>query len=157
MSRASKTFGVKKFFVVQPFEEERKIVERIVKFWNTKGKEYNPNRVEAISVLEIVEDFDEVVKYIEDECGKKPVIVGTSAQKRNGKYIEYEKIAKLLFEENPVLVVFGTGWGISDDLGEKFDYFLPPIIGITEFNHLSVRSACSIILDRIISRYKELL
>ncbi|PIX28396.1 MAG: hypothetical protein COZ65_05005, partial [Caldiserica bacterium CG_4_8_14_3_um_filter_35_18] len=29
ISRAAKTFGVRKFFVVEPFEGERKIVERI--------------------------------------------------------------------------------------------------------------------------------
>jgi tRNA (guanine37-N1)-methyltransferase len=55
-----------------------------------------------------------------------------------------------------VLILLGTGWGIAyRELG-NVDYFLPPIEGIGDFNHLSVRSAASIVLDRIISQYKEL-
>jgi Uncharacterized protein conserved in bacteria len=55
-----------------------------------------------------------------------------------------------------VLVCFGTGWGIPEDFEVNFDGFLPPIVGITDFNHLSVRSAASIVLDRIILSFKAI-
>lgn len=156
MSRASKTFGVKTFYVVQPFEQERKIADRIVKFWSTSGREYNPTRIEAISVLKVVENFQQVVDDIRSETSEMPVIIGTSARKKPAKNINYSEVANLLKEEKPVLIIFGTGWGIADEITEKFDCFLPPIVGITDFNHLSVRSACSITLDRIIEEYKKL-
>lgn len=156
ISRAAKTYGVKKFFVVQPFEAERKIVDRIIKFWNVAGKDYNANRLEAISVLAVAESFQDVMKSISEECGKPPISIGTSAQKKNIKEISFKEVSELLKKDEPVLVVFGTGWGIADELINGFDYFLPPIVGISDFNHLSVRSACSIVLDRIIANYKEL-
>jgi hypothetical protein len=45
--------------------------------------------------------------------------------------------------------MFGTGWGMIDELIERADYYLDPIEGPVEYNHLSVRSACAIILDRL--------
>ena len=156
ISRAAKTFGVKKFFVVQPFEGERQIVERIDHFWHTSGKEYNSNRLEAISVLSLKEKFKDVLDEIIQETGNMPVVIGTSAQKKDAHEISFKKVAELLKEDLPVLILLGTGWGIAyRELG-NVDYFLPPIEGIGDFNHLSVRSATSIVLDRIISQYKEL-
>ncbi|NCO28950.1 MAG: RNA methyltransferase, partial [Caldiserica bacterium] len=70
--------------------------------------------------------------------------------------ISFKKVAELLKEDLSVLILLGTGWGIAyRELG-NVDYFLPPIEGIGDFNHLSVRSAASIVLDRIISQFKEL-
>ena len=154
MSRAARTYGVNKFYVVQPMEEQKKVVSRIVKFWETTGYEYNPNRLEAISVMDVKDSLTDVVHEIETINNIHPLIVGTSAKERN-KTISYEEVVKTLSLDKPVLVVFGTGWGIPESFEAEFDAFLPPIEGATDFNHLSVRSACSIILDRIYLKYKE--
>jgi hypothetical protein len=45
--------------------------------------------------------------------------------------------------------MFGTGWGMSQELLDRADIFLDPINGPKEYNHLSVRSACAIMLDRL--------
>ena len=45
-----------------------------------------------------------------------------------------------------MLVLFGTGYGMTKETMESFDYILEPIYGHGEYNHLSVRSAVSIIL-----------
>jgi hypothetical protein len=157
ISRASKTFGVKKFYLVQPLENERKMVERIILFWNTKGKDYNPNRLEAVSVISIKDNFGSVIEEIKSIEQNKPLLIGTSAKEQEVENISFEKTALLLTENNTVVLIFGTGWGIADEIKCKLDYFLPPIAGFGEFNHLSVRSAVSIILDRIISNYKALI
>ena len=154
MSRAARTYGVSKFYVVQPMEEQKKVVSRIVKFWETTGYTYNPNRLEAISVMKVIDSLQDAVNDIEAINGTHPLIVGTSAKKRN-KTISYDEVAETLKTDKPVLVVFGTGWGIPESFEEQFDAFLPPIEGATDFNHLSVRSACSIILDRIYLKFKE--
>jgi len=156
ISRAAKTFGVRKFFVVEPFEGERKIVERIEHFWQTSGKEYNSNRLEAISVLSLKEKFEDVLDEITQEAGRIPVVIGTSAQKKDAEEISFKEVAGLLKKDEVVLILFGTGWGIAYEEIGKVDYFLPPIEGVGDFNHLSVRSAASIVLDRIISQFKEL-
>jgi hypothetical protein len=38
---------------------------------------------------------------------------------------------------------------MSEELMARADYVLKPINGPTEYNHLSVRAACAIILDRL--------
>jgi hypothetical protein len=50
------------------------------------------------------------------------------------------------------LLLFGTGWGITDDVFSRADLFLEPIEGPTAYNHLSVRSAVSISLDRLFGK-----
>jgi hypothetical protein len=54
--------------------------------------------------------------------------------------------------DDAFLLMFGTGWGMSEELLARADYFLAPIDGPTPYNHLSVRSACAIILDRLFGK-----
>jgi hypothetical protein len=48
--------------------------------------------------------------------------------------------------EKPVLLLFGTGWGLSPEIIQSVDFMLQPIQGPTHYNHLSVRSAVAILL-----------
>ena len=48
------------------------------------------------------------------------------------------------------LLVFGTGWGIAGEVIERADHCIEPIRGPSDYNHLSVRSAVSIVLDRLL-------
>jgi hypothetical protein len=43
----------------------------------------------------------------------------------------------------------GTGWGLTDEFMSSVDRVLEPIQGTAPYNHLSVRSATAIILDRL--------
>jgi len=64
--------------------------------------------------------------------------------------IEYGELRRRLEEtEDVFLLLFGTGWGLLKEDMEKADYILKPIYGFGEYNHLSVRSAAAIILDRL--------
>jgi hypothetical protein len=49
----------------------------------------------------------------------------------------------------PFLILFGTGWGLTQEVKDSSDYVLVPIEG-KGYNHLSVRSAVAIILDRLL-------
>ncbi len=152
IARCCRTFGIKRFYIVQPFEEERKIVDRIKEFWNNGGKRYNPNRAEAVKIVSVKEEFEEVLSEIIKEEGKRTVLVGTSAKER-GKGISYASLSESIKNKNlPVVLVFGTGWGIASEIEDKFDYFLPPIQGNSDFNHLSVRSAAAIVMDRLLKK-----
>ncbi len=152
MARCARTYCIKKFYIVQPFEGERKIVERIKKFWETSGKSYNPNRAEAIKIVEVKESFEKAIESIRTIEGRDPIIVGTSARERNVQKIDYGEIKNITKKGTPIALVFGTGWGIAKEVESKFNYFLPPINGNCNFNHLSVRSAAAIILDRLFGR-----
>ena len=46
-------------------------------------------------------------------------------------------------------MVFGTGWGLAPEVMARADLRLAPVLGPTDYNHLSVRAAAAVILDRL--------
>jgi hypothetical protein len=58
----------------------------------------------------------------------------------------------MLKDGNLYLLIFGTAWGLPENFIAEADYILNPVIGNTDYNHLSVRSAVAIILDRLFGR-----
>ncbi len=82
-------------------------------------------------------------------AGRKPILVATSAKSGDDR-ITFDECRRLL--ENPVMLILGTGWGLAPQVFEMCDHTLEPIVGPTEFNHLSVRAAGAIMLDRLLGR-----
>jgi len=149
IARSAKTFGVKQFFIVTPLVDQQKIVKKLLNFWQEGvGVEYNPERHEALKSVSVVSSLDEVVKIIEEREQFSPLLVTTSAKQWPGKTVTYHDQAQVWKHERPVLFLFGTGRGLDDKLMSQADFVLVPIVGFSEFNHLSVRSAVAIILDR---------
>ncbi len=149
ISRVCRTYGVKKYFLVTPDKEQKNYALRVINHWTEGyGSEFNPSRKEALKVIDIKNYFEEVVEEIEKREKEKPLLIGTSA-KVFKKTITYKKLWEIA-QKKPILLVFGTGWGLTESIKEKMDYMLEPIYGLTDFNHLSVRSAVSIIIDRIL-------
>lgn len=152
ISRACRTYGVKVFFLVHPVEEQRVLVERVLRHWTEgPGVLYNPTRNEALGIVRIKTSLYEVLEEIERVEGSKPKIVVTDARSRENLTGYSELKEKILGGKEPYLILFGTGWGIAKEVMEKADYTLKPIEGNTDYNHLSVRSAAAIILDRLLS------
>ena len=56
-------------------------------------------------------------------------------------------------EGPPVLIAFGTGWGLGDAVTQRATARLASILGrrADGYNHLSVRAAAAIIFDRLLS------
>jgi hypothetical protein len=50
------------------------------------------------------------------------------------------------------MVMFGTAWGLDKEVVDQADFILDPVEGGTNYNHLSVRTAAAIILDRLVGR-----
>ncbi len=91
-------------------------------------------------------------KKIEEDEGKKPIIITTSAKITDAQQIISFYDQKKVWEaDRPVLILLGTGQGLTPSVIEQSDYLLLPIDGFSDFNHLSVRSAAAIILDRWLS------
>ncbi len=150
IARSSKTYGVKEFFIVTPLLDQQKIVQKMLDFWKKGiGFEYNRCRYDAIQLVQLIESLNEVIKKIEEREGKKPLVVATSAQLGDAQQVvSFYDQKKVWASDRPVLMIFGTGQGLSPSIIEQCDYLLLPIDGFSEFNHLSVRSAVAIILDR---------
>lgn len=120
-------------------------------FWREGyGAEYNPNRYEAFEHVRLLSTLEEVLEDIRREHpGKKVSTVATDARLYPNT-ITYSDMRRKLEETDEVfLILFGTGWGMIKEEMEKADYILMPVYGHGEYNHLSVRSAAAIILDRL--------
>jgi tRNA (guanine37-N1)-methyltransferase len=148
ISRSCTTYDVKKYFVVTPLEAQRGIAQRVIDHWmEGYGATYNVNRKQAFSGTVLSESLLEVISEIEKEEGERPVVIATTARDSRAN-IDFEEVSELSGEK-PCLIIFGTGWGFTEDVFKMSDRVLKPIDGAGNFNHLSVRSAVAIILDRI--------
>lgn len=151
IARSSTTFGVKAYYVVHPAPAQQDLARRIMGFWREGyGAEYNPDRYEAFSRVRLVSCLQEALSDIEKEHqGRKVFTVATDARLYPNT-IEYSELRRKLDEsEDLFLLLFGTGWGLLKEEVEKADYILKPVYGYGPYNHLSVRSAAAIILDRL--------
>jgi hypothetical protein len=149
ISRAARTYGVRGFYVVTPLTDQQELVKRIVSHWiSGVGATYNPDRREALEMVSLVSSFEEAVEAITGKGGGTPLTVVTDARSHGGN-IGFDSLRKMLDSQRPLLLTFGTAWGLSRDFIERADCVLAPIVGPTDYNHLSVRSAAAIILDRL--------
>jgi len=149
IARAARTFGVRVFYVVTPLEDQRKLADRIVSYWvKGSGAGYNPKRREALSLISVNSCIDEVLDDIRDRCGQRADTVVTCAR-QGFQNLGYGDFRKKLRSGHPHLLMFGTAWGLSDTLLTNADHVLDPIAGTADYNHLSVRSAAAIVLDRL--------
>jgi len=149
ISRAVKTFGVRSFYIVTPLEDQRVLADRIVSYWvKGAGASYNPKRNEALKMISIRPSLEDVIEDVFSVSGKRPEIVATCA-KQQSRGLSYRAFQQCLKSGNPYLLVFGTAWGLSETFLADADFILDPISGSAEYNHLSVRSAAAVILDRL--------
>lgn len=150
ISRAAKTYGVKSFYVVTPLKDQQVLAQRIIAHWiDGAGSIYNPARrraLETITVSDSIADVVEDIRRIENEYPKTAV----TCARRYPSSIGYKKFRTILETGRPHLLVFGTAWGLAEGFISEADYILEPIVGSTDYNHLSVRTAAGIILDRIL-------
>lgn len=151
IARVARTYDVDGFFVVHPAENQHRLVKEILSYWQEGyGGTYNPDRKEAFDIVKLVANLEEALEIITRETEQKPLLVATDARTYPNS-ITYESMKnKVIVKEEPYLFLFGTGWGIATELMQKCDYILEPIEPQRPYNHLSVRSAVAIILDRIL-------
>lgn len=153
ISRASRTYGVDGFWVVHPHQSMNHYVDKVMNFWKDgHGSTYNPTRREALETTYLVRDLGELAEELEKQNPDVEIAwVATSAKKLPNS-ISYKDMRVMM--ENPdekrlFCVLFGTGWGLHPCVMEEMTYILDPIYGPSDWNHLSVRAAAGIILDRL--------
>lgn len=150
IARASRTYGVAQYFITTPYADQQGLVAELLEHWRTgHGASYNPARRQALEVVEIADSLEDVLTTLTAKYGKKPLLVATSATAQvNTK--SFKEIRSAISDGEPILILFGTAHGLAPQIMEQADVFLPPIKAGTEYNHLSVRSAVSIIIDRLL-------
>jgi hypothetical protein len=142
IARSVRTYGLGGYFIVHPVAAQRALAERIARHWTSEeGAEKNDFRRMAIERIQVVPSLDDARARL-----GKPLTVATCARPAP-EAISYSQLREKA--EGPVLLVFGTGWGLTDELLASCDRRLRPLQPASDYNHLSVRSACAIVLDRL--------
>jgi hypothetical protein len=94
--------------------------------------------------------LEDVVSDLQAKFQQRPTMIATSA-KRWPKAIGYKSLKEEMRKGGLFLLIFGTGWGLTRELIMSCDMVLEPIEG-KGYNHLSVRTAAAIIIDRLFGR-----
>lgn len=147
ISRLCCTFGLGSYFVVQPDSGQYHVVRKLLYHWKEgEGSKTNPDRKKAVELIKLTDSVDAAKKIIAGETGETPVVVATTARKKRGSVT----LDEMGFEKRrSVLLLFGTADGLAPELIDNSDYVAEPIKAKTGYNHLSVRSAVSIFIDRL--------
>lgn len=154
IARTVKTYGAAGFYVVTPLKDQQAFAQKILDHWTCgAGAVYNQDRKKAFSAVSIKNDFTQVISEIKSAHGLPVRVVATSAAEGNNQ-VGYKQLQQeLLAGDYAYVLALGTAWGLADNFMQEAYCRLKPILTQTGYNHLSVRSAAAIILDRLLGHY----
>ncbi len=156
LSRTARTYEMDHYYLVTPILEQTEMVERILSHWSRgRSHEWHPDRAEALSRVKLVPDFEAVKMDLQNRYPGMPIeIAMPDARPLEGQksYAEVRKTWENEPQAGVKVIVLGTGWGIAPSFFGEVKTFLGPIygpLGAEGYNHLSVRAAGAVILDRL--------
>ncbi|PKN45520.1 MAG: hypothetical protein CVU59_08805 [Deltaproteobacteria bacterium HGW-Deltaproteobacteria-17] len=153
ISRAVTTFGCGGYHLVTPIELQRELIHSVISHWKEGfGLAHNPKRSEAFERTVVTASIAESLSLIREAHGQDPLVIATSARQTDLPVVHAQR---LLEDPRPLVILFGTGWGLAPEALAAAKGVLPPILGPGTYNHLSVRSAVSIVLDRLYGNRSE--
>jgi len=151
IARSTNTYGLAGYYVVTPVASQREKADHIAAMWQEEGGEH---RADALALVRPIASVADALADIAARHGAAPLVAATSA--RADVFPGALKVdSRGLVAElqgapgRPLLLLFGTGWGLADALIPEVERVLAPIEGRPPWNHLSVRSAVAIVLDRL--------
>lgn len=152
MARSARAYGLSDMFVVHPVKAQRELAERVQEHWlHGSGRRRIPDRAPPMELLRVVPSLDAAYDAL---GGRSAVDVWTTSAKSGvTPPTSYDEARRLVWCDGPaVVLLFGTGWGLPRVLIDEAQVRLEPIRAAHEtgFNHLSVRAACAITLDRLV-------
>lgn len=157
IARASRTYGVAGYHILNKVPEQQMFVSRLVEHWTIgSGARYNPMRKTALGIIK-------PFATLEDSLASfpvRPLVIATSALPRKtitpvGFRELREKLWSPEYADRGIYIIFGTGFGLAETVYDQCDLLLEPIRGdsMDDYRHLSVRSAVSICLDRLLGAW----
>lgn len=151
IARCSCTYGLRSFIVVTPLEDQRHLLQTLVGYWTDgAGGVSNPDRAEAMRLVQAVDTVQQATQIVEEHSGERPFVIGTSAKSLDKMPRMTPSQVRKILRHKPVLLLFGTGHGLAQQMLESCDAILRPLRWMDTYNHLSVRGAVAITLDRIL-------
>ena len=157
IARISRTYGLSGFFVVTPLEDQRRLLKELLTHWTVgDGAASNPDRAEALALVRPADSLAEVVESLTASCGMAPLVLGSSARPELDKKGREKRpalpfaAARKSLDKRPVLLVLGTSHGLAPEVLAQCEGVLPPLRWMDSYNHLPVRAAAAILLDRLL-------
>lgn len=163
LARSTMTYGLAAYHVVTPITSQREKAEHIANLWLVDQGANLPrkppktgSRATALALVRTQDAIETVIAELTGEYGMAPFVVATSARSDSFPGIPRctpdQLRAEASIRPEPLLILLGTGWGLADHLIPSVSRLLAPIEGRADWNHLSVRSAGAILLDRLFGR-----
>ncbi len=165
LARSTATYDLVAYHLVTPVTSQRDKAEHIASLWLDDPASGAPprrkqpasgSRAGALSRVRTAATVEAVIAELTAEHGEAPIVVATSAKADSFPAIPRRSPPELLAEMSivsaPLLILLGTGWGLADHLIPSVSRMLTPIEGGADWNHLSVRSAGAILLDRLFEK-----
>jgi len=151
MARTARTYEIPACYIVTPLKDQQILIKRLLGHWcEGVGRDLHPDREEALRRLKIADDIAAVKEEIRTESGEAPLVWATSAKEQPGT-LAHQQARRLLTNAcRPCLLLFGTGWGLAPAAIKEADAVLRAIPGTGGYNHLSVRCAAAILMDRLL-------
>lgn len=144
-ARVCLTYGIDTLYIVHPYQSQRAFAQKIMDHWRTGfGGQYNPHRKRAFEVVRLIEDLATL------RAATPGALVATSARRVEGA-LSWDKLREMA-DRRDVCLLFGTGWGLTPEVLTEADAVVEPIAGRGDFNHLPVRAAMAIAIDRVLGR-----
>ncbi len=176
LARSARTFGLSGVYIVTPVALQQRMVEQVVEHWTQGDGSSHLRRAEAIARVQPAASVEQARADIAQRTGRAPVVVVTAARYapeggaepqsyahwrnklRQAEALEASPQGGAHSDHPPLLLVFGTGWGLAPSVLAAADVRLAPVHrdpalveeGEAPYNHLSVRAAVAIILDRLL-------
>lgn len=149
IARASTVYGVDRYYIIHPMNEQLMFVDRVLDHWRVgTGAGYNPKRRTALNNVYTAPSLEVAVNDW-GPCLK----IATHARPIDGvPTYTFGELRKTLHEDKKsVFLILGTGFGLTTEFMQSCDGVLESIRGAPpdDYRHLSVRSAASICLDRL--------
>jgi hypothetical protein len=172
IARACRVYGIERYYIIHPMQDQHIFISRMLEHWRTgDGAKYNPMRKTSLTMVHTAESIEAAVR----DWGGSPALVATHA----GTFQEVPQIGfrdlRAQIEENKLrlaptplaipqsapggpaeadrlFILFGTGFGLTEEVMRSCSAVIEPIRGasLDDYRHLSVRSAVSICLDRLL-------
>jgi len=153
LARLTKAFGLGGFYIVQPSFLQRKLAGRIIDHWEKgAGGKYNETRRDAFTTDSLVSTLEEMHCDLRRKVGEDLTTIATTGRTFPGQK-SFQDVRNALVKGMGAIIMIGTGWGLTDEVIRSADLILSPLVISKEYNHLSVRCASAIILDRLAGRY----
>ncbi len=153
LARSSRTYGVRAFFIVHPIPEQRDFARTVIDHWRFDfGRAFDSRRREALDLVRITATLEDACAEAEKIAGARPLVVHTSARTDRGVTFARMRARLEASDGQPAMILLGTGFGMTPEVAARADILLEAINGPTDYNHLSVRAAGAIMLDRLRGR-----